>query len=67
MPSAGCACGYPLSMAEIWRRRLQGWELPEVRAQITEYPFFDLTCLPCGRCHEAEGPQGMPRGQGGHH
>jgi transposase len=59
-------CGAKLTGSDPEPLRHQVWEVPEIKAHVTEYQRHRLTC-PCGETSCAELPPGVPRGQSGPH
>ena len=58
-------CGEKLSGSDPDPLRHQVWELPEIKAHVTEYQRHRLACLSCGETTCAELPRGVPLGQTG--
>jgi transposase len=58
-------CGSKLSGSDPKPLRHQVWELPEIRALVTEYQRHRLECPCCGETTCAELPPGVPQGQSG--
>ena len=58
-------CGVKLSGSDPEPLRHQVWELPEIKAQVTEYQRHRLTCRCCGETTCGELPVGVPQGQSG--
>jgi transposase len=58
-------CGAKLSGSDAEPLRHQVWELPEIKAQVTEYQRHRLACPSCGETTCAELPAGVPQGQSG--
>ena len=77
IPSEDCDDVKPLKPTECRRRgeklsgrdpeplRHQVWELPEIKAHVTEYQRHRLACPSCGETTCAERPYGVPQGQSG--
>ena len=63
-PSECRRCGAKLSGQDRKPWRHQVWELPEIKALVTEYQLHRLTCR-CGETTCAALPAGVPRGQSG--
>jgi len=64
-PSECRRCGSKLSGSDPAPRRHQVWEVPEIKAHVTEYQQHRLTCPCCGEATSAELPAGVPQGQTG--
>ena len=64
-PTACRRCGQRLAGADPEPLRHQVWELPEVKANITEYQRHRLTCECCGTSTCASLPEGVPQHQSG--
>jgi transposase len=64
-PSECRRCGAKLSGddPEPWRHQV--WEVPEIKAHVTEYQQHRLRCPCCGESTCAELPPGVPHGQSG--
>jgi transposase len=60
-------CGAKLSGSDPEPLRHQVWEVPEIKAHVTEYQRHRLTCPCCGETTCAELPPGVPQGQSGPH
>ena len=58
-------CDSKLSGIDPNPLRHQVWELPEIKALVTEYQRHRLECLCCGETTCAELPPGVPQGQSG--
>jgi transposase len=58
-------CGKKLSGNDSEPLRHQVWELPEIKAHVTEYQRHRLACPACGETTCAELPCGVPLGQTG--
>jgi transposase len=58
-------CGGRLTGSDPEPLRHQVWELPEIKAQVTEYQRHRLTCPCCGETTCAALPPGVPQGQSG--
>lgn len=58
-------CGEKLSGEDPQPLRHQVWEVPEIKAHVTEYQQQRLTCPCCGETTCAELPAGVPQGQSG--
>jgi transposase len=58
-------CGERLSGSDPEPLRHQVWELPEIKAHVTEYQRHRLACPACGETTCAELPRGVPLGQTG--
>jgi transposase len=58
-------CGAKLAGSDPEPLRHQVWELPEIKAHVTEYQRHRLTCPCCGESTCAELPPGVPQGQSG--
>lgn len=58
-------CGEKLSGSDSEPLRHQVWELPEIKAHVTEYQRHRLTCSCCGETTCAELPPGVPQGHTG--
>jgi transposase len=58
-------CGEKLSGNDREPLRHQVWELPEIKAHVTEYQRHRLACPCCGETTCAELPCGVPQGQTG--
>ena len=65
MPSQCRCCGGKLSGSDSSPLRHQVWELPEIKALVTEYQRHRLKCDRCGKTTCAELPPGVPQGQSG--
>ena len=64
VPSECRRCGRPLHGTDPEPLRHQVWELPEIRAVVTEYQRHRLVCA-CGCSTCGELPTGAPSGQAG--
>lgn len=64
-PTACRRCGQRLVGADAEPLRHQVWELPEVKAIITEYQRHRLACECCGTSTCASLPVGVPQHQSG--
>jgi len=60
-------CGAKLSGSDPEPLRHQVWEVPEIKAHVTEYQRHRLTCPCCGETSCADLPPGVPQGQSGPH
>lgn len=60
-PPEHCDCGASVGATKNYRRH-QVYELPKVKAIVTEYQLFDGVCCGCGKKHYAELPVGIPTG-----
>jgi transposase len=60
-------CGAKLSGSDLEPLRHQVWEVPEIKAHVTEYQRHRLPCPDCGETTCAELPPGVPQGQSGPH
>ena len=58
-------CGEKLSGSDREPLRHQVWELPAIKAHVTEYQRHRLACPACGETTCAELPNGVPVGQTG--
>lgn len=58
-------CGAPLSGRDPEPLRHQVWEVPEIKAHVTEYQQHRLVCPCCGETTCAALPAGVPQGQSG--
>jgi transposase len=58
-------CGENLSGSDPEPLRHQVWEMPEIKAQVTEYQRHRLECQKCGEITCGELPAGVPQGQSG--
>jgi transposase len=58
-------CGERLSGSDPEPLRHQVWELPEIKAHVTEYQRHRLECPACGETTCAPLPAGVPPGQSG--
>lgn len=58
-------CGMRLSGSDPEPLRHQVWELPEIKAHVTEYQRHRLPCACCGETTCAALPPGVPQGQSG--
>ncbi len=58
-------CGAKLVGSDPEPLRHQVWELPEIKANVSEYQPIRLTCPCCGETTCAELPLGVPQGQSG--
>jgi transposase len=58
-------CGKELSGSDREPLRHQVWELPEIKAHVTEYQRHRLVCRCCGETTCAPLPPGVPQGQSG--
>jgi transposase len=58
-------CGAKLSGSDPQPLRHQVWELPDIKAEVTEYQRHRLICPHCGETTCAELPLGAPQGQSG--
>ncbi len=59
-PSQCRRCGEKLSGSDPEPLRHQVWELPEIKAHVTEYQRHRLECPCCGETTCAELPAGVP-------
>ena len=57
-----CECGAPVTPAGEPVRH-QVFEIPVVRAQVSEYRLHGGCCTACGKARRASLPAGVPRGQ----
>jgi len=64
-PSECRRCGAKLSGDDPEPLRHQVWEVPEIKAHVTEYQQHRLTCPCCGESTCAALPPGVPQGQSG--
>jgi transposase len=64
-PKACRRCGEKLSGTDPEPLRHQVWELPEIKAFVTEYQQHRLPCACCGETTCATLPPGVPQGQSG--
>jgi transposase len=64
-PTACRRCGEKLSGSDPEPLRHQVWELPQIKAHVTEYRRHRLACPSCGETTCAELPRGVPLGQTG--
>lgn len=64
-PKACRRCGAKLSGTDPEPLRHQVWELPEIKALVSEYQQHRLPCACCGEITCAALPPGVPRGQSG--
>jgi transposase len=64
-PDACRRCGTQLSGKDPDPLRHQVWELPEIKAIVTEYQRHRLTCPGCSTTTCAALPKGVPQGQSG--
>jgi transposase len=64
-PAACRRCGTPLSGIDSEPLRHQVWELPEIKALVTEYQLHRLACVNCGESTCAKLPAGVPASQAG--
>ena len=60
-------CGAKLLGSDPEPLRHQVWEVPEIKAHVTEYQRHRLTCPCCGETSCANLPPGVPQGQSGPH
>lgn len=58
-------CGTKLTGCDAAPLRHQVWELPEIRAHVTEHQRHRLVCRRCGETTCAELPLGVPQSQAG--
>ena len=58
-------CGAELSGDDPEPLRHQVWEVPEIKAHVTEYQQHRLVCPCCGESTCAKLPPGVPQGQSG--
>ena len=58
-------CSNRLAGSDPEPLRHQVWELPEIKAHVTEFQLHRLECDLCGETTCAELPVGVPRGQSG--
>jgi transposase len=58
-------CGAKLSGNDPEPLRHQVWEVPQIKAIVTEYQRHRLTCPSCGETTCAELPEGVPQGPSG--
>ncbi|MEN6537431.1 MAG: DUF6444 domain-containing protein, partial [Bryobacteraceae bacterium] len=63
-PTECRGCGAKLSGSDLEPLRHQVWEVPEIKAHVTEYQRHRLTCSGCGISTCGELPTGVPHGQG---
>jgi len=59
-PPNGCDCGGCVVVNGEVVERKQVFELPKVKAHVTEYRFLQGICEGCGKHHRAEIPDGVP-------
>jgi transposase len=64
-PKACRRCAAKLSGTDPEPLRHQVWELPEIKAHVTEYQRHRLPCACCGEITCAPLPPGVPQGQSG--
>ncbi len=64
-PSECRRCGEGLRGCDPQPLRHQVWELPEIKALVTEYQLHRGVCPRCGETTCAELPPGVPQGQSG--
>ena len=64
-PNSCRRCGTKLSGKDPEPLRHQVWELPEIKALVTEYQRHRLDCPCCGETTCAALPPGVPQGQSG--
>jgi len=63
VPPERCACGEEIAQANANPQRHQVFDVPSIRARVTEYRRYSGRCLGCGKLHLGELPAGVPRGQ----
>jgi len=61
-PPAECGCGGPVVPTGEIAERKQVFELPKVKAHVTEYRFGEGVCEQCGKVHRSGLPNGVPTG-----
>jgi transposase len=61
-PPGVCECGARV-LADSEPLRHQVFDVPPVRAQVSEYRLFSGCCTGCGKKHRAPLPAGVPSGQ----
>lgn len=64
-PSECRRCSEKLAGNDPEPLRHQVWELPEIKAHVTEYQLHRLACPCCGETTCAQLPPGVPQGQSG--
>ncbi len=64
-PMSCAECGHLLLGDDPDAARHQVSEVPNCKAQITEYRRHSLRCLACGKINQADWPEDMPRGSFG--
>jgi transposase len=62
IPDGRCDCGGRVRTDTEVSERQQKFELPEYKAEVTEYQIFVGVCEDCGRVHRGELPPGVPAG-----
>jgi transposase len=63
VPGPDCKdCGGPVDCDEEPSERQQKFEIPEYRAEVTEYRIFSGECRECGRVQRGVLPAGVPAG-----
>ncbi len=61
-PPEECDCGGHVVATGGIAERKQVFELPKVKAHVTEYRFGEGVCEKCGRVHRSSLPEGVPTG-----
>ena len=62
VPDSRCDCGGPIQLDPENPERQQKLEIPEYKAEVTEYQIFIGVCVDCGKVHRGELPPGTPAG-----
>lgn len=60
IPSQCAGCRHPLEGEDPHPRRHQVWEVPPLRAYVSEFQQHTLSCANCGKCTQAPLPPGVP-------
>jgi len=61
-PEPVCACGGRVEIGDGLQRH-QVFEVPPMRAQVSEYRLYSGRCAGCGKPHAGVLPVGVPKGQ----
>ncbi|MEA1970766.1 MAG: IS66 family transposase, partial [Thermodesulfobacteriota bacterium] len=61
-PPEKCDCGGHVVATDDIAERKQVFELPKVKAHVTEYRFGEGVCENCGKVHRSGLPDGVPTG-----
>ncbi|MCB1810749.1 MAG: IS66 family transposase [Candidatus Competibacteraceae bacterium] len=64
-PPSHCSCGGEIELDEDPIHQHQVFDLPRVRAQVTEHQVYAGVCCRCGRRHRGQLPEAVAGGQMG--